>query len=545
MLTPLRHLPNLLQLLLILLPLGLRAEPNTLLALTPLEPHPPHHAVLALELEQPAPVPRLLVLQQPPRLLIDLPQTTGNPELPEPPHLPHEITAIEVAQSANTTRIVLDLQAPPLPTIIQQENRLLIQLQPPPENPIEPGEISLALDEQPLSVVLQQLGESAGVNLIVDGEINATTSLRLQRVNWREAFNLLVAQHSLQVIEQDGIVLVTPGTTADSGESADPAPVVATPKLQTEMFTLRYADATELKKTLESSSQSNPLLSSRGVLGLDVRTNTLLIQDEPHRLESIREVIQQLDIPSRQVLIESRIIIASNDFSHELGTRLGVTSLRSEGEQWSYTAPNELNTPGGVSGNVGKLLVNLPISNPLGSVGLALAKLSSDILIDLELSAAEREGKSETVANPRIITSDGYEASIQQGVEIPYRSDTAGGGTDVSFKEAVMELRVTPQITPERQIILTLQVKKDAVGATFCNNCEPSVDTREIRTRVMIGDGETLVIGGIYEESDRAIDNRIPVIAELPIIGRLFSQENRNRGKDELLIFITPSIIEG
>jgi len=348
-------------------------------------------------------------------------------------------------------------------------------------------------------------------------------------------------------------------TTPKPDKNKSAAPVISKPKpprkppaarLKTEIIHLHYSRAADLKKTLESGQQ-NPLLSKDGVLGVDERTNSLLIRDNSENLRQIRKLIKKLDTPSKQVLIESRIVIAANDFSHELGARLGLTHLESAQNQWGFSlsgssaaADSALSgTTPGVTGDTSRLAVNLPATNPTGRIGLTLAKLATGSLIDLELSAAQIEGKTEIIASPRIITSDGYEATIQQGVQIPYRSDTLSGGTDISFKDAVMELRVTPQITPDHRIILTLLVKKDAVGAILCSGCEPSVDTREVRTRVMMENGETLVIGGIYEERQSRTENRVPFLADIPILGPLFQSKSKTDGKDELLIFITPSIL--
>lgn len=338
------------------------------------------------------------------------------------------------------------------------------------------------------------------------------------------------------------------------------APIVSAPEpalpdhppteVAIEIIPLHYSRAADLKQTLESGPQ-NPLLSKEGVLGVDERTNSLLIRDSRENLTQIRRLIKELDIPSKQVLIESRIVIATDDFSHELGARLGLTHLESAQNQWGFSlsgsseaADSALSgTTPGVTGDTNRLSVNMPATSPTGRVGLTLAKLATGSLIDLELSAAQVEGKTEIIASPRIITSDGYEATIQQGVQIPYRSDTLSGGTDISFKDAVMELRVSPQITPDHRIILTLLVKKDAVGAILCSGCEPSVDTREVKTRVMMENGETLVIGGIYEERNSQSENRVPLLADIPLIGHLFQNRSKTDGKGELLIFITPSIL--
>lgn len=517
------------------------------------KPDGTHHLTLLLEFNHPPPQPILFTLQRGRELIVDLPETDSKVGQSKKP-IDTVVEKLTIAHNRVATRLLLSLQRPLSYQLQQDENRLYLSLFTPrtTDQTRNSDQINLKLEQVPLTAALQQIAQQAGQNLIINGEISGTASIELQQVHWRDAFNLLVRQHRLQLEEENGILLLSPAATEH--ELDDPAGTPAAPQappLRTELIPLRYADAADLKQTLESN-QKNPLLSERGVLGIDARTNTLLIQDEAPRLETVRKLITQLDTPSRQVLIESRIVIAANDFSSELGARLGITHLQEAQQQWGFSlsgsseaANSALSgvTPG-LGSDSSRLAVTLPVTAAAGRIGLTLAKLSSGSLIDLELSAAQLEGKTEIVATPRIITSNGYEASIQQGVQIPYRSDTLSGGTDVSFKDAVMELKVTPQITPDGQIILTLQVKKDAVGVIYCDNCEPSVDTREVKTRVMIGDGETLVIGGIYEERKTDSENRVPLLAELPLVGPLFKNRRETDGRGELMIFITPSILQ-
>ncbi len=468
-----------------------------------------------------------------------------------------------MASNGERVRGVLSMQEPLLYRTMNSGQTLQLSLFRPGDIQHQPpsiddnGLINLSLEREPVADALRRIAGDAGQNLILNGDIGGTTTLQLRQVHWREAFDLLVEQNRLQLLEQEGILVVSdgqqqpepqgPASSIDPDTDEPPSPVE---EIHTEIIPLHYSDAADLKRTLESD-QRNPLLSERGVLGVDERTNSLLIQESGERMEQIRALIRELDTPSRQVLIESRIVIAADDFSHELGARLGITHLESAQEQWGFSLSGSSeaadaalsgNTPG-VGGDSSRLAVNLPATNPTGRIGLTLAKLATGSLIDLELSAAQIEGRTEIIASPQIITSDGYEAIIQQGVQIPYRSDTLSGGTDISFKDAVMELRVTPQITPDHRIILTLRVKKDAVGAILCSGCEPSVDTREVKTRVMMDDGETLVIGGIYEERKSSSENRVPLLADLPFVGALFQNQSETDGKGELLIFITPSIL--
>lgn len=500
-----------------------------------------HQLTLQFHFDQPAPAPTLFTQAAGEQLIIDFERTRCQLNTPAPVSPLH---TLQHATNPSGCRLLLALEQPLSRQLHQNGDQLLLTLFTP--HPSQNRQLDLSLKQVPLTTALKQITQQSGHNLILNGEISGTTSLNLQQVDWRDAFDLLIHQHQLQLTEQHGVLVVSPPVTpADTPIHSPEKPAVTT-----EIIPLHYADAADLKETLESN-QKNPLLSEQGVLGIDQRTNSLLIQEQPERLSRIRTLIQQLDTPAKQVLIESRIVIASDDFSRELGARLGLTHLESAQQQWGFSlsgssdaANNALNgTTPSVSGDNNRLAVNLPITNAVGRIGLTLAKLSTGSLIDLELSAAQLEGKTEIVANPRIITSNGYEATIRQGTEIPYRSENASGGTDVSFKDATMALKVTPKITPEHQIILTVEVKKDAAGLIYCDNCEPSVNTREVKTRVMIGDGETLVIGGIYEERSNDTENRVPLLSELPLIGSLFKNRINSDNRDELMIFITPSIL--
>ncbi|MGA1562348.1 MAG: type IV pilus secretin PilQ, partial [Gammaproteobacteria bacterium] len=314
---------------------------------------------------------------------------------------------------------------------------------------------------------------------------------------------------------------------------------------------VHYAQASELAKLLEGAQ--SPLLSPRGSLRVDERTNTLLIHDTESQLQTIRDTLQQLDRPAQQVLIESRIVIASDDFTKDLGVKLGLEHIPGDQDGWEV----------GVSGTIGdartallqgspngatNLAVNLPGNSNVtqfGSLGISIGKLPLGTMLGLELRAAQLQGLSETIANPRILTSNGKEALIQQGVEIPYKSDTSSGATDVEFKEAVMELKVTPRVTPNGQIILTVSVKKDSPTVdTYGDYGEPGINTNEIQTEVMIADGETLVIGGIYEQVTTKNQNKVPFLGDLPILGRLFRNDYNSNQKDELLVFLTPQILK-
>ena len=309
------------------------------------------------------------------------------------------------------------------------------------------------------------------------------------------------------------------------------------------------------------------MLSDRGSVAVDDRTNTLLVQDTAERLQDIRRLVRTLDIPIKQVLIESRIVVVNDDFSRDLGIRLGVTAFNENSTDGVTTISG---TGSGTDTMIGSALdnladpgngtiypielpqltdrynVNLPISNAAGR--FALAVLESDYLVDLELTALEAEGRGEIVSTPRVITANQKEARIEQGVEIPYQQSASSGATTVQFKKAVLSLTVTPQITPDNNIIMDLLVSKDNVGQIISTGglggTVPSIDTRQVQTQVLVADGQTVVLGGIYETERRETVTKVPILGDIPFAGALFRSKQRLDNKAELLIFVTPRILE-
>jgi type IV pilus assembly protein PilQ len=332
--------------------------------------------------------------------------------------------------------------------------------------------------------------------------------------------------------------------------------------VRTEYLQVNYAKASDLAALIRAQGKGNSLLSERGSISIDDRTNTLLLQDTADRLADIRRLVQTLDIPVKQVLIEARIVIVSDDFSRELGVRfggafvgdygddglmyVGASGLDS-GDAGPIISPSNGNLNGNqvTTGSVNdRYMVNLPIANPAGR--LAMTLLDSDYVVDLEITAAQREGRGEVVSAPRVITANGKEAVIEQGQEIPYQESASSGATTTQFKKAVLALKVTPQITPDDRIILDLTVSKDSVGqnvASATGGFVPSIDTREITTQVLVNDGQTVVLGGILETERRDTVNKVPFLGDVPGLGFFFRSKGRTDNKDELLIFVTPKIL--
>ncbi|HKJ76843.1 MAG TPA: type IV pilus secretin PilQ, partial [Gammaproteobacteria bacterium] len=272
-------------------------------------------------------------------------------------------------------------------------------------------------------------------------------------------------------------------------------------------------------------------------------------------LRQIRALVEELDVPVRQVLIESRVVLATDDFSHELGARFGISKGYDDdtvgdgtqtGVSGDSTSADTIAVGGGTPSQPGRFNVDLPVTNlaaSAGSIGLAIAKLPLGTILDLELSAAQAEGRSETISTPRVITANQQEASIEQGAEIPYQEAAGDGATSVSFKKAVLSLKVTPQITPDDKIIMDLQVNKDSPDFGNAVQGQPPINTQNVSTRVLVANGETLVLGGVYERDKANQVSRVPFFGDLPVVGHLFRSKFQQDNKSELLIFVTPKII--
>ena len=317
--------------------------------------------------------------------------------------------------------------------------------------------------------------------------------------------------------------------------------------LQTEYVQVNYAKASEIASLLKA--KTNSLLSERGNVSVDDRTNTLLVRDTAANLASVRGLVATLDIPVRQVLIESRIVIATDNFNRDLGVRFGVSRFENTdnvGTQYTFGGgkAGDIDFGNTVSFNTQdreNLIVDLPLGDPSGALKFALISIP-DFLLQLELQALQTEGRGEVLANPRVVTSNQQEALIQQGVEIPFQEASSSGATTVSFKPAVLSLRVTPQITPDDRVVMDLQINQDTVGQEFSGI--PSVNTQALATQVLVDNGDTVVLGGIYQQTDTKDVEKVPFFGDLPYLGLFFRTEAVRDEKTELLMFVTPKIIK-
>lgn len=408
----------------------------------------------------------------------------------------------------------------------------------------------LSLNFQDIEVrsVLQLIADFTNLNVVVSDTVSGKLTLRLKNVPWDQALDIILDSKGLAMRKSGNVLLIAPTeeiATREKLELEAKQQVQELAPLRSEYIQVNYAKASDLATLLGGGGKG--LLSERGRVSIDQRTNTLLVQETAERLEEIRALVARLDIPVRQVLIESRIVIANDDFNHELGIRFGLTRDTVTGDNQGTASTGNLN---GVTSILNgqdielndRMNVNLPVNGSFGNFALALAKLPLGTLLELELSALQAEGRGEIISSPRVITANQKEASIEQGVEIPYQEASASGATSVSFKKAVLSLTVTPQITPDDRIIMDLTVSNDTVGAVFAGI--PSIDTREINTQVLVNNGETVVLGGIFEHTKIDQADKIPFFGDLPGLGRFFRRTTKQDNKSELLIFVTPKIIK-
>jgi type IV pilus assembly protein PilQ len=416
--------------------------------------------------------------------------------------------------------------------------------------------LSLNFQDIEVRAVLQLIADFTGLNLVASDTVRGNITLRLKNVPWDQALDIILKARGLGMRQAGNVMMVAPQEEIAARERLEleaQRQVEELAPLRTEFVQINYAKASDLAALIRS--EENNLLSDRGNVSIDERTNTLIIQDVAASLEAIRNMVAKLDIPVRQVLIESRIVNADESFTRDLGVQFGFSKAtrpdaltEAQGNNLSGVIGGTL--PGGTTveaptgfsvGGAEGLMVNLPVPGATSTLGLAVGKIGS-YLLQLELSALLAEGRGEEIASPRVITANQREAVIESGVDIPYQQATSSGATSVSFKKAALQLRVTPQITPDDRVLLDLQVNQDTRGAPDVLGVPP-INTRSVSTQVLVDDGETVVLGGIYNQVDRKSLDRVPFFGDLPAIGFLFKKNRVEKSRTELLIFVTPRIL--
>ncbi|MEW8181981.1 MAG: type IV pilus secretin PilQ [Candidatus Thiodiazotropha endolucinida] len=416
--------------------------------------------------------------------------------------------------------------------------------------------LSLNFQDIEVRAVLQLLADFTGLNLVTSDTVGGRITLRLKNVPWDQALDIILKSKGLTKRQIDNVIMVAPTEEVVAREQLElesQQKIEELAPLRSDFIQVNYAKAEDLAALLKA--EENRLLSERGNVTVDVRTNTLLVQDTVAKLEDIRRLLQRLDIPVRQVLIESRIVIANNDFAKDLGVRFGANFDGSFGDNFTLTAgalPGHIDNTFGIAPgieinsdgeNQEGLMVNLPVTAPSGGLNFLVGKVGT-YLLQLELTAMQTEGRGELVSSPRVITSDQTQATIKQGVEIPYQESTSSGATKIAFKEALLKLDVTPHITPDDRVRMDLVINKDNPDFSRAVLGVPPIDTREIETTVLVDNGETVVLGGVFERNKSNNTEKVPFFGDIPYAGVLFRRNERVDNNNELLIFVTPKILK-
>ena len=493
------------------------------------------------------------------------------------------VQTVDAIRVEGSSRLVISAQGDFEQLAYQSDNQYTVEIKPSLKRAAQDekkeytGE-RLTLNFQDIDVrsVLQLLADTSGQNIVVSDSVTGNLTLRLQNVPWDQALDIVLRTKGLDKRRQDNVIIVGPTEELANREKAELAAhkeVQELSPIKSEFMTVNYAKVSDLLKMIRptagggAAGGKNTLLSARGSIAVDERTNTLLVQDTADNLAEIRRLVQTLDVPVKQVLIEARIVVVSDTFERDLGAQFGITTAQKNGNNGLLAVSGTGagadtlvqtalgTTAGGIGGGItvpspatpalaNRYMVNTPAANTNGSIGVSL--LAGSYLVDLALSAAENEGKSETISSPRVITANQKQATIMQGVEIPYQESASSGATTTQFKDAVLSLKVTPLITPDNRVILDLDVRDDAVGqqvTSATGGSVPSIDTRSITTQVLVSDGQTVVLGGILETTKSYAANKVPWLGDIPVLGNLFKSTTNINNKTELLIFITPKIL--
>jgi type IV pilus assembly protein PilQ len=493
------------------------------------------------------------------------------------------VKTVSSFQSGDRVRMVVEPTGAWEHSAYQTDNQFVLEVRPVKIDPHKltqgPGfqgeKLSLNFQNIEVRALLQVIADFTNFNVVTSDTVTGTVTLRLKDVPWDQALDIIMQSKGLGVRKNGNVLWIAPKDELAAKEQVELESKKKLADLEptrTQAFQLNYTKAEEVAKGLTGQSlggggggaQNNRILSPRGSVIYETRTNQLFVSDVPSKLEEVQALILRIDIPVRQVLIEARIVEADDSFGRSLGVKLGGTDLRglrggipgygvggnnyvAIGGNYSNTGVQTGQTPNtGTSYNPDSQFVNLPanISNfnaSAATFALSLFGATANRFLNLEISALEAEGKGNIVSSPRVITADQTKARIEQGEEIPYQQATSSGATSVAFKKASLRLEVTPQITPEGNVILDLEVNKDSRGAP--TNAGPAINTKQVKTQVLVENGGTVVIGGIFTQDEQNEINKVPLLGDIPFIGYLFQNRVKSTRKTELLVFITPKIV--
>jgi type IV pilus assembly protein PilQ len=499
------------------------------------------------------------------------------------------VSAVQALNRGNDARLTIDPTPPFEFLAYQADNQYVIEVRPPQKSKEEDDKAALfdmskkkytgdllSLNFQDIEVraILQILADFTGLNIVVSDTVKGNLTLRLQNVPWDQALDIILRTKGLTMRQNGNVVFIAPTEEIAAREKLELESrkvVEDLVPLRTEVIQLNYAKAEDVAKLLQpergKDNNTRNMLSPRGEINAYVPTNTLVIKDVPDKLTEIRKLITELDTPARQVMIDSRVVIASDDYARDIGVRFGVTGVNQTSSGINALSGSLAGTNTIVNSAVDNLTttgqpfpVAVPplaerIGVPLGAAPsgggapakLAMAILGADYLVDLELSALQTEGKGEILSNPRVVTADLKKATIVQGRQIPYSEVDDQGQVTTQFKDALLKLEVTPQITPDDRVRMDLVISKDDVGVNVpqaTGGFVPSIDKREVQTQVLVNNGETVVLGGVFEQNKNKGNDKVPLLGDIPLLGYLFQRNSTNTIKRELLIFVTPQILK-
>ncbi|MCF9018606.1 type IV pilus secretin PilQ [Pseudomonas syringae] len=437
----------------------------------------------------------------------------------------------------------------------QTENKLTISVRPltnedvdrrAADKPVYTGE-KLSLNFQDIDVrsVLQLIADFTNLNLVASDTVQGGITLRLQNVPWDQALDLVLKTKGLDKRKVGSVLLVAPAdeiAARERQELESLKQIAELAPLRRELLQVNYAKAADIAKLFQSVTSAESKADERGSITVDERTNNIIAYQTQDRLDELRRIVSQLDIPVRQVMIEARIVEANVDYDKQIGVRWGGRTDRSR--KWSVGGLDDNGDEAGNTGN--NLTANIPfvdLGAPDATAGVGIGFLTNNALLDLELSAMEKTGNGEIVSQPKVVTSDKETAKILKGTEIPYQESSSSGATTVSFKEASLSLEVTPQITPDNRIIMEVKVTKDEPDYLNAVLGVPPIKKNEVNAKVLISDGETIVIGGVFSNTQSKVVEKVPFLGDVPYLGRLFRRDVVAEAKSELLVFLTPRIM--
>jgi type IV pilus assembly protein PilQ len=494
------------------------------------------------------------------------------------------VARITTAPQGDRVHMVIEAQGNWEQSVYQSDTQLVVDVKPVRDNPNRPAgggdgqayrgeKLSFNFQNVEVRAALQAIADISGLNIITSDSVNGNLTLRLKDVPWDQALDVVLQAKGLDMRKNGTVLWIAPKEellTKEKLELEQRAQISDLEPLRSEIFQLNYqkADAFRTVFGLDQSgagaggTDRNRVLSKRGSAIIDARTNQLFVTDIAAKLEDIRKLIQKVDVATKQVLVEARLVEANDGFSRNLGAKLGIADLRGVrgGDPGYQVSGNNRLAVGGTFNGVGETtgqiavtnasydssqLVNLPAASINGNnaptIAFSLFNAAANRFLNLELSALEADGKGKIISSPRVVTEDNVPAIIEQGVELPYQSATSSGATAVQFRKASLKLEVTPQITPDGNVVLDVDVAKDSQGAN--TTAGPAINTQHVKTKVMVENGGTVVLGGIYQQTQTTDVNKVPLVGDIPVLGNLFKNTATTNNKTELLVFITPKIV--